>query len=202
MNEPPVSPAAERNKGPILEVLRALFPPEGAVLEIACGTAQHAAHFAQALPSLEFYPTDGDVEMLSHASARVAQAALSNLHAPARLDVHDRPWALAFTPRVVYCANMIHIAPPSAMEALLRGAGEALEQDGKLVLYGPFRFEGEPLAESNLAFESMLKEKDPRFGIRSLEELRAIAAPSGLVFDRRVAMPANNHILVFRRIAG
>src|SRR5690606_20835662 len=103
---------------------------------------------------------------------------------------------------VVYCANMIHIAPPSAMEALVRGAAELLAPRGMLVLYGPFRFEGEPLAQSNLAFEATLKEKDPRFGIRSLGELRALAEPAGLSCERRVAMPANNHLLVFRRAGG
>jgi SAM-dependent methyltransferase len=195
-----ISAAAERNKGPILEVLKQILPPRGAVLEVACGTAQHAAHFAEALPALDFYPTDADVVALRHAALRVARAALTNLHAPVRLDVHARPWTVGVEPSVVYSANMIHIAPPSAMEALVLGASEVLPGDGLMILYGPFRFEGEPLAESNVAFEAGLRGKDPRFGIRSLEALRALGEPSGLMFEARFPMPAENHVLVFRRL--
>jgi SAM-dependent methyltransferase len=200
MTEPAVWPAAERNKGPILEVLKTLVPPRGVVLEIACGTGQHAEHFAAGLPALDFYPTDADTSALEQTALRVARAELPNLHAPVRLDVHARPWVLGVAPNVVYCANMIHIAPLSAMEALVGGAAEVLEPDGILVVYGPFRFEGEPLAESNVAFDASLRARDPSSGIRSLEALRAIAEPSGLAFERRVAMPANNHVLVFRRL--
>lgn len=200
MIEPASSPAAERNKGPILEVLKEILPPRGRVLEIACGTGQHAVHFAAALPEVELFPTDADPEVLRHAAARIAQAGLPNVRAPERLDVHERPWSLPFEPTAIFSANMIHIAPPSAMEALVLGAAEVLDVGGLLVLYGPFRFEGEPLAESNLAFErDFLKARDPRFGIRSLEELRALAEPAGLAYARRFAMPANNYVLVFEK---
>jgi SAM-dependent methyltransferase len=200
MTAPAISAAAERNKGPILEILKQVLPASGVVLEIACGTAQHAEHFAEALPALDFYPTDADLVALRHAALRVAQSSLPNLHAPVRLDVHARPWTVGVEPSVVYSANMIHIAPPSAMDALVLGASELLPSDGLLVLYGPFRFEGEPLAESNLAFEGWLKEKDPSFGIRSLGALRALGDAAGLAFEARFPMPAENHVLVFRRL--
>ena len=199
MIEPASSPAAERNKGPILEVLKEILPPRGRVLEIACGTGQHAVHFAAALPEVELLPTDADPEVLRHAAAHIAQAGLPNVRAPERLDVHERPWSLPFEPTAIFSANMIHIAPPSAMEALVLGAAEVLDVGGLLVLYGPFRFEGEPLAESSLAFErDFLKARDPRSGIRDFEAVDDLARGVGLRLLDDVAMPANNRCLSWR----
>src|SRR5687767_9136322 len=111
----PESPAAERNKGPILEVLARVFPRDGLVLEIASGTGQHAVHFAQALPSLAWQPSDPDVQMLPLLAERVHGAHLPNLRNPLVLDVHELPWPVA-SATALLCINMIHIAPWSATE--------------------------------------------------------------------------------------
>ena len=115
----PASPAAERNKQPLAEVLGAVLPPSGMVLEIASGTGQHAEHFARTLSGLRWQPSDADVEMLPSLAARVQRAGLPNLEPPLRFDVHDAAPVLGEVAAIV-CINMIHIAPWSACEALLR----------------------------------------------------------------------------------
>lgn len=192
------APAAERNAGPILEVLREVLPAEGLVLELASGTGQHAVHFARALPGLRFQPTDGDAAALASIAAWAAAEPSPGLLAPLRLDVHEAPWSVRQADAVL-CINMIHIAPWTATEALFRGAAAILSPGAPLVLYGPFRFGGAFLAESNAVFDASLRGRDPRFGVRDLDEVTAVAAAAGFARERVVAMPVNNHTVVFRR---
>jgi SAM-dependent methyltransferase len=192
------SPAAERNKEPILGVLREGLPARGLVLEIASGTGQHAAHFARALPSLDWQPTDPDAGLLEAIAARVDAAGLPNLRKPLPLDVHAPTWPVASADAIV-CINMIHIAPPSATEALLAGAERVLCGDGPLVLYGPFRRGGEHTAPSNAAFDADLRRRNAEWGVRDLETVAALAERHGLTLERLVPMPANNFTVVFRK---
>lgn len=193
----PESPAAERNKDAILEVLKRVLPVTGEVLEIASGTGQHAVHFAAALPRLVWQPTDADPELLGAVRRRVEAAQLANLRPPLRLDVLDDAWP-ARSADAVLCANMIHIAPWAATEGLLRGAAALLAQGAPLVLYGPYRRAGIVTAPSNEAFDASLKGRNPDWGLRDLEEVTAIAGRHGLSLDEVVEMPANNLIVVYR----
>src|SRR5690554_5865490 len=137
----PTSPAAMRNKGPILEQLRALLPPRGRFLEIASGDGQHIAHFAEAFPEMEFFPSDLETSSLPIIKARCA--GLRNVHEPVQLDARDPVYALSAAPTIIYSANMIHIAEMSAAVGLFRGAALALPEGGLLITYGPYRFKGE-----------------------------------------------------------
>lgn len=194
---PPFSAAAERNQGPILEVLESVLPPAATVLEIASGTGQHAAHFAAAHPRWRWQPSEADAAMLPAIAARCKD--LPNVAAPLALDLlaPDRPAGLGPFD-AVFSANMLHISPWPTCAALMRLAAAQLAPGGVLVVYGPFRVEGEPLAPSNLAFDEDLRSRDPRWGLRLLGDVDAQAARAGLVFDRRVAMPANNLTLWWR----
>lgn len=196
----PQSPAAERNKEPILDVLRRVLPQRGTVLEVASGTGQHVVHFAAALASLTWQPTEAEAEGVDAIRLRLGQRPLPNVLPPLRLDVLERPWPMARADAVL-CINMIHIAPWSAAEALFRGAADVLEPGAPLVLYGPFRVAGRPTAPSNEAFDASLAARDPRWGLRELGRTARAAASCALALDETVEMPANNLIVVFRRQA-
>lgn len=181
-----------------MDVLRRVLPPSGAMLEIASGSGQHAAYFAAELPAWAWQPSDVDPDNLASVAAWVDEAALPNLRPPIRLDVCDPVWNVGNFD-AVYCANMIHIAPWQCCVDLIAGAGRHLVSEGLLVLYGPFRIDGEHTSESNAAFDRSLKERDPRWGVRDVGEVAELAAQAGLKFVERVPMPANNQTLVFRR---
>lgn len=193
----PFSAAAERNKAPILEVLRSVLPAKARVLEIAAGTGQHAAHGAAAQPGWDWQPTDAEARALPGIAATCA--GLPNVRPPLHLDVLDHPWPVAAAAYdAVYCANLVHIAPWACCPALLRGAAASLCAGGVLVLYGAYLLDGEPTAPSNLAFDADLRARDPAWGLRRLEDVVREAAAAGFVFERRVPMPANNLSLVFQ----
>lgn len=204
MSELPHSPAADRNKEPILERLRHVLGARGIALEIASGTGQHAAWFAAALPEWTWQPTDADAAMLPAIAQRMAQAGLANVRPPLQLDVTASPWpspSAPFTERfdAIYCANMLHIAPWSTCPALMQGAARHLAPDGLLVTYGPYLEDAVPTAASNLAFDQSLRARDPSWGLRRLEDVAAQAQAAGLALRQRHAMPANNLLLVFGR---
>lgn len=194
----PESPAARRNKGPILEVLKRVLPESGVVLEIASGTGEHVVHFADALPRLVFQPTEMGPAALEVLRIRSDRARLPNVAPPLVLDVREPTWPVTRADAVL-CINLIHIAPWAATEGLLRGAAEVLPRGGPLVLYGPFFRSDAPTAPSNAAFDLSLRTRDPEWGVRRLEDVNAAAAVQGLELAERVEMPANNLVVVYRR---
>lgn len=193
------APAALRNRGPILEVLRRVLPAEGTVLEVASGSGQHVIHFAEALPGLRFQPSDPDGDARRSVEAWRVESGLANVAPPIELDVRGAWPTTAFD--AIVAINMVHISPWSATLALLAGAAERLPIGGPLVLYGPYRVDGRHTAESNAAFDESLRSRDPAWGVRDLTDVEAAAAAVGLRLDERVAMPANNLTLVFRLVS-
>jgi len=196
------SPPADRNKQPILEVLQRLLPARGAALEIASGTGQHAAWFAAGLPGWTWQPSDAQAEHLDSITAWCADAAVHNVHPPVLLDVLAPQWpasgaAFAMTFDLVYCANMLHIAPWACCAGLMQGAARHLAPQGRLITYGPYLEDGLPTAPSNLAFDADLKARNPAWGLRRLEDVRAQAQQAGLRLSERVALPANNLLLLW-----
>jgi SAM-dependent methyltransferase len=191
-------PAPERNKDPILEVLRRVLPPHGRVLEVASGTGQHVVHFAQHLPQLEWQPSDPETQHRDAITARVRLCALDNVRLPLRLDVLERPWPVGDVSAIA-CINMIHIAPWQAARALLQEAGRLLPVQGVLYLYGPYLRSGHETAPGNLAFDADLRRRNPEWGVRNLEAVVDEAGKAGLALEELVEMPANNLSLVFRR---
>ena len=190
------APAAARNRDPILAVLRDILPVSGLVLEIASGTGEHVRHFAEALPELDWQPSDADPDAL--ASIAAWSEGLPNVHRPLALDAAAPGWPVARADAVL-CINMVHISPWSATEGLFAGAARMLSPGAPLYLYGPYRRAGTPTAPSNEAFDASLKARNPEWGLRQLDDMIALADRAGLRFDRLVEMPANNLSLVFRR---
>jgi len=193
------SPATARNRDPILEVLRPRLPKSGVVLEIAAGAGEHAAYLAAALPGLLWRPTDADSEALASIAAWRAHAGAPNLLPPLWLDASDPDtWPVDRADAVVNI-NMIHISPWAATEGLMTGAGRLAPPGGLLFLYGPFIEPDIETAPSNVAFDLDLRRRDPAWGLRRLGAVTALAARHGLVLAERIAMPANNLALFFRK---
>jgi SAM-dependent methyltransferase len=188
--------AAERNREPILAVLREVLPDRGLVLEVASGTGQHIAHFAAALPQLTWQPTELDSGM--HPSIAAWTRGLPNVLPPLALDATSDPWPVPPL-AAIFNANMIHIAPWPVCLGLFRGAARHLQTSGVLVTYGPYRVDGQHTAQSNAAFDERLRETDPTWGVRDLEAVCEVARENGLSFERRFQMPANNQTLLFRK---
>lgn len=190
----PFSPAAERNAAPILALLQRWLPARARVLEVASGTGQHARHFALAQPGWDWQPSEAQTVALPVIAARCA--GLPNARPPLQLDVMQAPWPVeAHSCDVLLVANLLHIAPWPATPALLQGAARCLRPGGQLLVYGPFVVEGQALAPSNAAFDADLRQRDARWGLRTLQQVQAAARQAGLSWVERCAMPANNLLL-------
>jgi SAM-dependent methyltransferase len=201
------SPAAERNKQAILDVLLRVLPERGSALEIASGTGQHVAWFAAGLPLWTWQPTDADPEALNAMAASRAAQGASPVRAPLRLDVMAPRWLPSGTQPdpgfdLIYCANMLHIAPWATCAALMQGSARHLAPGGRLITYGPYLENDVPTAEGNRAFDHSLRAQNPAWGIRRLEDVAQTAAGAGLRLSARHAMPANNLLLVWACKAG
>jgi SAM-dependent methyltransferase len=179
-------------------VLRDHLPQPAVVLEIASGTGEHAVWFSGALPGVTWQPTDRDPEALASIAAWRDLSGPPNLMPPLPLDATADTWPVAQADAVV-AINLVHIAPWTVTQGLIAGAARVLTSGGLLILYGPFREGGAHTAASNAAFDADLRARDPAWGIRDLDEITALANQHGLVGPERVAMPANNLTVVFRR---
>jgi SAM-dependent methyltransferase len=194
-----IAPAVARNRNPILDVLRHVLPEHGTVLEIASGSGEHVVYFAAGLPLLSWQPSEVDPLAVKSISAHRASVDLPNLLAPIELDVEAMAWPVTRADAVV-CINMLHIAPWSAAEGLMAGAGRVLPPGGVLYLYGPFSENGRHTAPSNAAFNASLRARNPDWGVRDLIEVTDLAVRNGFELIERIAMPANNLSVVFHRI--
>ncbi len=192
------SPSVERNRDPILAVLRPLLDGARSVLEIASGSGGHVVHFAAALPAVTFQPTDPDAASRASIDAWVAESALANLRPALALDVIAQPWPVESADAVV-CINMIHISPWAATLGLMRGAAQVLRPGGLLFLYGPYRRGGAHTADSNETFDRSLRARNIAWGIRDLEDVAQAAQAEGFGAPTIEPMPANNLSVIFRR---
>jgi SAM-dependent methyltransferase len=190
------SEACERNREPILQVLRRAFADRTSVLEIGSGTGQHAAYFAPALPHLAWQPSDV-AENLPSIRVWREEAETPRLLEPIELDV-DQPFP-AVQADAVFSANTCHIMSWPQVERFVAGVGKLLPEGGVFALYGPFHYGGKPTSPSNAEFDAWLRNRDPKSGVRDFEAIRDLAAKRGLALEGDNAMPANNRLLVFRR---
>jgi SAM-dependent methyltransferase len=193
----PHSEACERNREPILQVLRQWFVQPGSALEIGAGTGQHAVHFAAHLPHLQWQPTDCEAN-LAGIALWVSEAALPNLRAPIKLDVRDGAWPVEAVD-YVFSSNTSHIMSWPEVELMFAGIGRVLRPGGRFGLYGPFNRDGRFTSESNRAFDAALRERDPNMGLRDDQALKTLGRQHGLVFRAEHSMPANNRLLVWAR---
>jgi hypothetical protein len=195
------SPAAERNRAPILAELQRLLPPRGQLLEIASGTGQHAAHCSAGLPGWTWWPSDFEAEALPSIAAWCA--GLDRVRAPRQLDVRLPHWPGVPAPvDAIFCANMIHASPWACCAGLMAGAARHLAPQGLLITYGPYLEDEVPTAPGNQAFDADLRARDPAWGLRRREDVALEAARAGLALRERIAMPANNLLLAWGRIPG
>ncbi len=221
------SAACERNRQPILEVLLRLLPPnlslKSRALEIASGSGQHIAHFAQHLPGWQWQPSDLTDDGFESITAWCSEAGVQNVAPPVLLDVmastwptpiarphlgtnlepnleHDEADGKAFGRAfdLIFCANMLHISPSGTGAALMQGAARHLTAQGILVTYGPYLEQGVSTSPGNLAFDQSLRARNPDWGIRSLKEVVAEAKLAGLELKTRIEMPSHNLMLVFK----
>ncbi len=191
------SPSYFRNRDPIRDAFKPRLPQSGLVLEIASGTGEHVVYNAAAFPNLLWQPSDADVDALTSISAWVGQSGLPNVRPPLRLDAAQPDLWSIDQPDVVVNSNMIHISPWSATEGLMRGAGQVLPSGGMMFLYGPYIESKVETAPSNVAFDLSLKQRNPDWGLRHLEEVVALAEQNRLELAERISMPANNLMLMF-----
>ncbi len=190
------SEASERNREPILQVLRRVFGDRTAVLEIGAGTGQHAAYFAPALPHLVWQPSDV-AENLPSIRLWREEAQAPRLAQPIELDV-DRPFP-ELEVDAVFSANTCHILSWPQVERMFAGIAALLPQRGVCALYGPFNYGGKHTSPSNAEFDTWLRGRDPKSGVRDFEAIDALAQRHGLVLEEDNTMPANNRLLVFRK---
>lgn len=192
------APATLRNRDAIAAVLADWLPAVGTVLEVASGSGEHAVHFAAAFPHLEWRPSDPDPAGLTSIAAYRAESGLANVAAPIALDAAAIVWPIDRADALL-CINMVHISPRAASLGLFAGAARLLARDAPLILYGPYIEPDVPTAESNIAFDANLRARDPAWGLRDTDRVKAAADAAGLAFAERRAMPANNIMLLFRR---
>ena len=195
-----IAPATQRNREAITSVLRDILPAKGVVLEVASGTGEHVVHFAAAFPDLTWQPSDYDLAGLASIEAWSSESGLPNILSPLRIDASAADWPLTRAEAII-CINMAHIAPWEASEGLFAGAARLLAPGAPLYLYGPYREAGVTTTQSNEAFDVSLKARNPAWGLRSVEQMNALAAHSGFALEARVEMPANNLSLFYKRFA-
>ena len=197
-------PATQRNREPIAAVLKRWLPSKGYVLEIACGSGEHAVAFQREFPGVHWLASDPDLDHCASAEAWRSHVGFSHtMPAPIQLDVRSRPWPLPnpFDAGLdaALAINLIHIAPWACCEALVAEAADRLNPGGPLVLYGPFRQGGAHTSESNAAFDLSLRSRCASWGIRDLESVQRLAGDCGFTAMRIETMPANNLMVAFTR---
>ena len=193
------APAAARNIAPIIAVLEGWLPTRGTVLEVASGTGEHAIAFARHFPQLDWQPSDANPDALRSIAAWRESQPSANLAEPVALDAGARDWPVERADAIV-SINMVHISPWRAALGLLDGAARLLASGSPLILYGPWIEAGVATAPSNLAFDADLRARDAEWGLRTVEDFAAAASERGLALVERRAMPANNLMLLLRRL--
>ena len=193
------APAAARNVEPIIAVLEQWLPAHGTILELASGTGEHAIAFARHFPHLEWQPSDPNPDALQSIEAWREAAGGDNLAPPLALDARDRDWPVECADALL-SINMVHISPWAATLGLLDGAARLLGVGAPLILYGPWIEQGRETAASNLAFDADLRRRDREWGLRTVEVFASAAEERGFGLTERRPMPANNLMLLFRRL--
>ncbi len=197
MSELPFSSATERNRQPILDELYALWPDTGTVLEIGSGTGQHATFFTRHLPGLYWQPTDR-LENLSGLEARFAVAGNARILAPLKLDVLGDPWP-GHSFSAAFSANTAHIMPWKAVQAMFAGVATHIVCGARFCLYGPFNINGSFTSPGNTKFDAHLRQQDPQMCIRDMEAIESLSSNHQMHLEQKIAMPANNFLLVFTK---
>ena len=197
--ELPFSAAADRNKEPILEVLKKVLRPEDQhLLEVGAGTGQHAVYLAPFFPKMEWQPTE-TAENLPILRERIKQSGAPNIKTPFKMTVGEDDFPIRMFD-VVLTVNTFHIMSWKECKTFIKLISGRLEEGGKVLIYGPFKYNGKSTTESNEEFDKSLREKDPQSGVRNFEDVIAAMFKNDFELVRDFEMPANNRILYFRRL--
>ncbi|KGG14917.1 MULTISPECIES: DUF938 domain-containing protein [unclassified Prochlorococcus] len=203
MDERLLFPATQRNRDSIAEVLSKFLTQSGSVLEIASGSGEHGVIFQERFPNICWQTSDPEPSHRKSISAWINHQGLSHkMPQPIDLDVERRPWPvtveLQSSIKLIVCINMIHISPWSSTEALFEEAGILLKKGQSLILYGPFKINGEHISESNSRFDNALKAQNSSWGVRDLNEVSEIGMRNRFEKREVIVMPANNFSVVFQ----
>ena len=193
----PFSQACEKNKEPILKVLKEYISDQESLLEIAGGTGQHGEFFAKGFPNIVWQTSDLP-DAVTDLNLRISEANLQNLPRALTLDVNNPNWNVKKY-ELLFTANSLHIMSEESVENFFSRIPDALQQSALVFIYGPFKYDGKFTTESNAEFDEWLKEKDRRSGIRDFEVISELAISAGFSFVADVQMPSNNQLLVFSR---
>ena len=193
----PFGQACEKNKEPILKVLKEYISDQESLLEIAGGTGQHGEFFAKSFPNIVWQTSDLP-DAVTDLNLRISEANLQNLPRALTLDVNDPNWNVKKY-ELLFTANSLHIMSEESVENFFSRIPDALQQSALVFIYGPFKYDGKFTTESNAEFDEWLKEKDRRSGIRDFEVISELAISAGFSFVADVQMPSNNQLLVFSR---
>jgi SAM-dependent methyltransferase len=193
------APAAARNRQPILDVLLRVLPTDGDILEIASGTGEHAIFFAPHFRPRRWIPSDPNPQAIASITAWSQENSIDNLNSPLNINAQESDWfeQKDLSVNAIVCINMIHIAPWSACLGLMTGASQLLPNGGILYLYGPYKQGGKHTAPSNLDFDLSLRDRNPEWGVRDLDDVVNAASDRGLKLQELIPMPANNLSVVF-----
>lgn len=191
----------ERNRDPILAVLRRILAPDARVLELASGAGEHACYVVRAMPGLVWQPSDVSAQACAAIARTLEDERVSNVRAPCVIDAREKRWSVEEEAPfdALVAINMIHISPWEATLGLMAGAARVLKPGGVLYTYGPYMRDGRHTALSNEAFDASLKARDPAWGVRDVGDVERAANEQGLTLREIVEMPANNLSLVFAR---
>lgn len=196
--------ATEKNRQPILEILKEIIPFDGNILEIASGSGQHSLFFAPYFSQQQWIPSDKEKECLDSIKAWREGCLTDNLELPLKIDVMESNWYQGLKDKnikVMVCINMIHISPWEACLGLMTAAREILLLDGILYLYGAYKINNQHTATSNQEFDKYLRSQNPAWGVRNLEDIIEVAGKNNLTFEKKIPMPSNNFSLIFRKIS-
>jgi len=195
------SPSASRNTQAIIAALRPHLPASGLAVEIASGTGQHCAAFAQAFPGLIFQPSDPDPAARASIEAWRSETPPGTMHPALDLDVTSPDWpaAIAGPAAVIIAINLLHISPWAVATGLFAGAGCLLEPDGMAITYGAYKRDGRHTAPSNADFDASLKHRNPDWGVRDIDDVASVARLGGLDLAESIDMPSNNMLLIWQR---
>jgi (2Fe-2S) ferredoxin len=196
--------ATEKNRQPILEILKKSIPPTGNILEVASGSGEHSLFFAPHFPQQKWIPSDKEKECLDSIKAWRQDCLTDNLQSPLMIDVVESNWYQGLTNEninAIVCINMIHISPWETCLGLMTGAGKILPPDGILYLYGAYKINNQHTAPSNQEFDWYLRSQNSAWGVRNLDDVVEVAEKKDLIFEKKVSMPSNNFSLIFRKIS-
>jgi len=191
----PYAESSEKNREPILVVLKEIFADRRRVLEIASGTGQHAVYFCRDLPHLTWQPSELP-QNLSGIRAWLDEARLPNVLPPLAIDINDAIWP-DIQVDAVFNANTVHIISWQEVERMFAQISRVIDPGGYVCLYGPYNYDGKFTSDSNASFDIWLKSRNPNSGVRDFEAVNELAASHGLELLRDFEMPSNNRILVW-----